>query len=58
MILTLAVCYHARIQEREKYRHYIGRMFKPPISKDSITEEKILKEILRSAMCTYVLRVK
>ena len=45
MILTLAVCYHARIQEREKFEKEICSNFKPPISEEPISREKFVKEI-------------
>ena len=40
IILTLAVCYHARIQERENFEKYICDKFNP-----SITEERFREEI-------------
>ena len=45
MILTLAVCYHARIQERKKFEKEICSKFEPPISEAPISTEKFVKEI-------------
>ena len=47
IILTLAVCYHARIQERKNFEQYICSKFKPPISEKPISKENFVKEISR-----------
>ena len=39
IILTLAVCYHARIQERENFVQHICGKFEPPISKEEFVEK-------------------
>ena len=47
MILTLAVCYHARIQERENFELEICKKFEAPVSTEPISKEKFVKEISR-----------
>ena len=47
IILTLAVCYHARIQERKQFEKDICSKFEPPISQSPISREKFVKEISR-----------
>ena len=47
MILTLAVCYHARIQERGNFEEMICKRFETPIITEPISKEKFVQEISR-----------
>jgi len=47
MIMTLAVCYHARIQKREKYEDHICPHFSQPIEK--VDKQRFQQEISRFA---------
>ena len=54
IILTLAVCYHARIQERGNFEQEICKKFEAPISTQPISKEKFVKEISRYISIFYV----
>jgi len=51
MIMTLAVCYHARIQEREKFEDHICPYFGLPLEK--IDKTKFQQEISRFILITF-----
>ena len=46
LVLSLGVCYHARLQEREPYRRAVARSFANPCQLPG-GHERILQEIVR-----------